>query len=209
MSHYELITPVNLTEDAAETNYRRGIRNMVRGLWSGALDINQAWEMGHTTIRFGLTQAWNAGLKSVGVLPSEQTPQERIELTQIITREQALLFPFLEDIEKGSKANKGKLGPQFKRGEMWANRAGDVESRARLSVRTDPKLEWAIDITKANCSTCLKLDKKVKRKSTWVRLNIHPRQPDNPNLVCRGWLCGCTLLPTTKPLSRGRLPNVP
>lgn len=211
VSHFDLEVPdVNLAEQGRiETNYRGAIRSMVRGLWTGNLDLDQAFDSGETAFRFGLTQAWNAGLQSVGVQPSEQSPAQRIELQQIINREISLLFSFLVDIEAGSKANGGKLAPQMARADKWISRAADVESRARVTAQTDPKLKWILGPTDVSCPSCLKLENKVKRASTWKRLDLHPRNPPNEKIICRGWNCLCVFQPTTDKLSRGPLPKTP
>jgi hypothetical protein len=212
VAHFDLVVPdADLVEqDKAERNYRSMIRSMVRGLWSGVLDLDQAFDAGVTGMRLFLTQAWNAGLKSVGVLPSEQSPEQRIELQQIINRETTFLFSFLVDIEAGNKASGGKLGPQMKRAEKWLTRASDVESRARVTAASDPKLKWIVGPTDQSCNTCgKKLRDKVKRASTWKRRGIFPRKPENASLSCRGWNCLCFFQPTTEPLSKGPLPNVP
>lgn len=207
VTHYDL--PSILAEqDKAEANYSNAIRSMVRGLWAGVLDIDQAFDVGETSIRFGLTQAWNAGLKSVGEIPSEQSPQQRIELQQIINNEISLLFPFLLDVEAGSKANGGKLGTQMKRADMWTLRARDVENRARVAAAGDPKLKWVLGPTE-HCNSCSKLANKIKRASVWRRAGITPQSPPNPMLDCGGYRCQCTLEPTTEPLSRGPLPRLP
>ena len=61
---------------------------------------------------------------------------------------------------------------------------------------------------KDNCRTCLALDGKVKRASFWDTTGVHP-QATNGTLECNGYNCGCELIPTDEPLSRGPLPNVP
>lgn len=193
-------------QDKAESNYRSAMRSMVRALWSGVIDIDQAFDVGETSIRFGLTQAWNAGLQSVGELPSEQSPQQRIELQQMITREINLLFPFLLAIEEGSKANGGKLGPLFARAEMWAIRATDAENRARTSALSDPRLEWVLGPTEEHCRSCSRLANQVRRASVWRRSGIAPQ---GQMLACKGYRCLCQLVPTTKRLSRGPLPKMP
>lgn len=193
ITHFELYVPVtNLAEQGrigrVERNYRHAIRTMVRGLWTGIFDIDQAFESGEIGMRRRLMQAWNEGLQSVGVLPSEQSPAQRIEIQQIISREISLLFPFLLDIEAGSKANGGLLRPQMERAGKWISRAVDVENRARVTAESDPKLAWRVDDSKENCPTCGgKLRDKVKRASTWRRRNILPRRPPNSSIACGGW----------------------
>lgn len=210
VTHFELeIAGVDLAEQGRiETNYRMDIRSTVRGLWTGVFDVDQAFQLGDLAIRTRLTQAWNAGLASVGVLPSEQSPAQRIELQGIINNETSRLFDFLLAVEAGSKANGGKLGPQMDRADLWISRVVDVENRARVTAESDPKLKWIIDKAKENCPTCLKLNGKVKRASTWRR-TVLPKNPPNAALDCQGWACGCAILPTTDPLSRGPLPKVP
>jgi hypothetical protein len=212
VTHFSLDVPgVNLAEQSRiETNYRGAIRSMVRGLWTGNLDLDQAFDSGDTAIRFGLTQAWNAGLQSVGVQPSEQSPAERIELQRIINNEASRLFAFLVDVEAGSKANGGALKPQMARADLWINRARDVKNQARAIAQTDPKLKWVVGPTEESCTTCNdKLNGKVKRASTWRRRNLHPQGGPNPQLICRGWNCLCVFEPTDEPLSRGPLPKTP
>ena len=200
---------VIVEQDKAESNYRSAIRSMVRALWAGVIDIDQAFDVGETSIRFGLTQAWNAGLQSVGDIPAEQSPQQRIELQQMIANEINLLFPFLLDIEANSKANGGKLGPLFTRSEMWILRATDAENRARASALSDPRLAWRLGITEQHCGSCARLDGKIKKASYWQRLNIRPQSPPNEKLECGGYKCLCFFEPTTEPQSRGPLPSLP
>ena len=212
VTHFKLIVPgANLVEqDKAERNYRSMIRAMVRGVWSGQLDVDQGFDAGFVGIQLYLTQAWNAGLASVGVLPSEQSPAQKRELRGIIDNEIRYLEPFLLRVEAGSKENGGKLAPLMGEAGLWINRAADVESRARVTAQTDPKLKWVLGPTEEHCPTCGgKLDGKVKRASTWKRRNILPRRPPNESLACKGWKCLCILQPTTEPLSKGPLPHVP
>jgi hypothetical protein len=175
------------------------------------MDLDQSFDLFVFNIRAGLTAAWHRGMRSVGLQPVDMTPQERIELAQIIQNETSRVFPFLIDVEQNSKANGGKLGPHTTRVNTWANRFPDVENRARLVAQNDPKLEWQINVVRQvehNCNTCLRLNGKVKRASAWQRADLHPQNPPNPHLECEGWLCGCALLPSDKPLSRGPLPRV-
>lgn len=209
IAHYDVQIVTLAEQDKAEANYRSAIRSMVRGLWAGVIDIDQAFDVGETAIRFGLTQAWNAGLKSVGDLPSEQSPQQRIELQQMINAELSRLFPFLLDIEANSKANGGKLGPLFTRAEMWILRATDAENRARTSALSDPRLAWRLGATEIHCHSCNALNGKIKKASYWQRLNIRPQSPPNPMLECGGFNCLCIFEPTTEPQSRGPLPSLP
>lgn len=206
---FEFNLDVPLVEqDSIQVNYRGAIRSMVRGLWTGVIDIDQAFDAGDVAIRNSLTRAWNAGMQSVGVMPSEQSPEERIEIAQIINNEVSRLFSFLLDIEDNDKASGAKLAPHMNRAEMWISRVADVESRARVAARTDPKLKWVLGPTE-HCKSCVRVAGKVKRASSWKKAGIHPRNPPNSMLDCGGYRCQCDLVPTTEPLSRGPLPKLP
>ena len=193
-----------LAEQGA-ASYRSEMRAMTRALWTGAMAWEQAWELGTFNIRAGLTNAWHRGMKSVGLQPSDMSPEETLKLQQIIIQETNYLAPFLDAIEAGSKANGGKLGPLMTRAAMWANRFPDVENQARQMAKNDPVLEWVWNPQKEHCGDCEKLNGRVKRASTWRRYSVRPQSPE---LECKGFLCGCQLMPSTKPLSKGPLPRL-
>jgi hypothetical protein len=141
-----------------------------------------------TTIENGLTVAWNEGAREVGVQPDEKTPAERVELQRIITNETNQIGGFADAIEAGSKANGGKLGPLMSRAEMWILRYTEVQNRGKMSAQADPKLEWVWDPRKEHCTSCERLNGKVKRRSFWQRIGVIPQNPPNPLLECGGWL---------------------
>lgn len=64
-----------------------------------------------------------------------------------------------------------------------------------------------------NCGSCSKLAGKVKRASQWRAAGLGPQSGPmhvlpNPALECGGYECKCSLMPTTEPMSKGRLPAV-
>ncbi|RPJ24235.1 MAG: hypothetical protein EHM35_16535 [Planctomycetaceae bacterium] len=203
------MTEEHVLAEAGVDFYRSTWRSIVRGMWSGALSYEQAFDAAMTNISRGLTQAWYEGAKEVGILPADLTPEERIALEQAKNSEMQYINGFLEHIEANSKANKGKLQPLFTRAEMWANRYNDVRNQAKLEANTDPKLEWQLNVVRGaveHCSSCAKVAGKIKRASTWAH---SPWKPQARGLECKGFLCACGLVPTDKPLTRGRLPSFP
>ena len=191
-------------QEQGQSSYTAEMRSLTRGLWTGAISWEQAFELGMFNIRVGLTNAWHRGMASVGLQPSDMSPDEQIKLRQIISEEINYLAPFLDAIEQGSKANGGKLGPLMQRAAMWANRFRDVENQARQSAKNDPKLVWRLGPTE-HCVDCANLADKVKRASSWQRANIRPQMPE---LACQGFRCQCILEPTELPLSKGPLPRL-
>ena len=194
---------------AGAANYRNGIRAAVRGLWLGAFDFYQFYDALDVTIRNGLTTAWYEGAAECGILPADLSPTERAAIAQAIAGELGHIDSFATEIEAGSKANGGKVGPLLARAEMWILRYQDVVNRAKVMACADQKLEWVLGLTKEHCSTCLKLTGKVKRASYWQQVGVRPQSPPNPLLECGGWACLCNLIITDAPMSKGPLPNLP
>ena len=198
---------------AGAANYRNGIRSAVRGLWLGAFDFYQFYDAMEVTVRNGLTVAWYEGSSECGILPADLSPTERAAIAQAIAGELGHIDGFATEIEAGSKANGGKVGPLLARAEMWILRYQDVVNQAKVMACADQKLEWvwqAFKATKEPCGTCRdKLNGKVKRASYWQQVGVRPQNPPNPYLECGGWECGCGLLVTDKPMSRGPLPKLP
>lgn len=199
----------------SQSTYRASIRAPSRGLWSGALTFDQFFDSMLTSIRLGLTQGWNRGALSMGIRPDEKTAADRIELQRLIIRESGFINTLGEFIE----SNRRELQPRgqirnalnrvFNRLERWVVRWLDAHNRGVLSARGDPKLLWIYDPRKENCRTCARLNGKVKRRSTWIVAGVRPQNSPNPLLDCEGWECGCQLVPTSEPLSRGPLPGLP
>lgn len=177
--------------EQGQRSYTAEMRAMTRGLWTGGLSWEQAWELGTFNIRAGLTNAWHRGMKSVGLQPSAMAPEERVKLEQMIFNEINRLAPFLDKVAQNSKANGGKLGLWMDKAAVWANRFPDAENQARTMAQNDPVLEWQINVVRTveeNCNTCLSLNTKRKRASQWRRAGLHPQNPPNEKLECGGWL---------------------
>jgi len=200
----------NLQEQTAErgtAQYRAELRSAVRGLWSGALDYLDAWETFDIAIHRSFTQAYHDGAKEVGVLPTELTPQERIALRQAIQQETQYIDGFLTTIESRSKANGGKLGPLFNRVEQWVQRYQQMYTDGQMAAKNDPKMLW-VRTAAESCPSCLAVEGKVKRMSTWKDSGYYPQ---SPRLQCMSGakgvtVCKCHLEPTDQPMTRGPLP---
>ena len=188
--------------------YQQSLRPAVRGLWSGALDFDQYFDAMMSAIQRGITQAWNAGAREAGITPDELTPEERVAREQTIASEFNYIAGLGERIEENSRENGGKLSTVYNLLGAWVNRWRDAKNRAMETANNDPKLMWNLGIAE-HCSSCVRLDKKVKRASFWDSRDVHPQQPPNEKLECGGWECKCFFTVTNEPLSRGPLPKLP
>jgi hypothetical protein len=170
--------------------YTKDIRGIIRAMWQGKMDYDQAWVQMLLTIELGLTAAWYEGALLCKVSPSELSPDERMELRDVIHKEQTYITNLLSFVDANSKANGGKLKSVLPRADTWGLRYADVVNRAKLMACADQKLQWTINYVrkvKQNCKSCLKLDGKVKRTSYWAREEVQPQNPPNPKLDCGGW----------------------
>ena len=170
-----------------EAFYRNSIRSAVRGLWSGATDFDQFFDRMLTVIRLGQTAAFTEGSKKCGIAPSEWSPEEKAEIAKAIAYENQWIAGFAEAIEKGSKAEGGKLAPLFSRAEIWIGRYIGLRDKAKVMTCADKKLVWTLGATEVHCGSCLKLSDKVKRASYWNRVGILPRVHGAPYLECQGF----------------------
>lgn len=201
------MTVTKQVNDRRIEQYRRNIRTVIRGLWSGVLDFDQAFESMTITVERRLTEAWEGGARECDISPDELSSDEKIALTRRINGETGQIVGFLEAIEENDRANGGKLTPLFSRVDLWVNRYKDVFNQAMEMACEDQKLIWQLGATEEHCRTCPRLHGKVKRASFWQKSGIHPQRPPNNMLECGGWKCLCTLERTNSPISKGPLPR--
>ena len=192
--------------------YRSTIRSATRGLWSGAMDWEQFYELMLDTVRLGFEAAWHEGAAECGILPEDLTAEERQALQSATVQENGYIAGFADTIEEKSKANGGKLGPLLVRAELWVKRYNDLRNRAKEMACGDQKLKWKMHPEKEHCKSCLKLNGKVKRASVWRNNDVRPQHPTKLEcMVGAGGpsVCGCEFVVTDEPCSRGPLPNLP
>jgi hypothetical protein len=193
----------------AYASYLQSLRAVARGLWVGAIDYAQAYEALDIAVRHGITKAWYEGLKEAGFSPTEMSDAEKLELRRMLVNEQTRMDSFLTHCLDNNKASGATWATCDAKAKLWAMRASDARNKALTMAQSDPKLMWAIGYTEKHCSTCLKLNGKVKRASYWAKIGVRPQNPPNPLLECQGWRCDCRFVPTEEPLSKGPLGRLP
>ena len=165
-------------------DFRRNIRAAVRGLWGGNLDMLGFLESMNRTIQRSFTIAWREGAQAVGIRSDEQNDDEKNALNIEINNDLMQTMGFANAIVKGSKANGGKLSPLLYRSEMWINRYTAIVSRAMSMAGRDKKLKWVWSPIKEHCGSCLKLNGRVYRASTWAKYDLRPKMH---RLQCKGF----------------------
>ena len=103
-----------------------------------------------------------------------------------------------QTVEEGREKLRNRL-------TLWANDAGGDYTRGqvyappRLNGETgrveEPRYTWRLGATEQHCSDCLFFNGQTLTASEWRQLPA----PQSPDLECGGWLCDCSLVPTTEP----------
>jgi len=185
-----------------ERDYQGSLRSAARGLWGGTYGFYNFLDEASRSIEYHFTRAWEEGLASCGILPSEQTPEESARLRYEINSEIGYLYDFGEDIAAEDRSHGGKLRAVNQRLSMWVNKYGMIKDLAMSYACADRKLMWTMNVhCREHCTSCLKLSGHVYRASTWRKYNIYPRMP---SLQCGGFHCCCEFIETNEPISPGR-----
>ena len=195
---------MELKSVGGEQDYRKAINAAVRALWTGETDLFGFVDNMVGSIRRGLTRAWHEGAGSCGIQPADLTVDELFTLAGIINSEISHILDFGQAIEKGSRANKGKLSTQLRRAQMWGNKYTAVLYQAQTTSCSDLKLRWDLGIAE-HCRSCMKLSGKVYRASTWRKYDLYPK---HRRLECNGYRCQCRFTITQQPCTPGVPPRI-
>lgn len=196
---------VEETEDfGTAEGYGIGIRQAVRDLWRGNIDIAIFIAIMIFIIRMGFTSAFNSGAAAAGISPEEFTAAERGALEGEIAVDVGSLAGFAVAIAGEARILGGALGPLLGRAELWQNRFEEVRSLGLRMAAGNQKLMWVWNPLKDHCLDCLKYNGRVYRASVWQRYGIRPRMGE---LECGGWHCGCSFQLTDDPAMPGRPPS--
>lgn len=189
--------------------YRRALRSLVRGYWSGALGEFDFYDGMATAIRRHFTQAWRAGMQKFGLAPDAMTEEEQTRLRLEINTEIGYVAAFADAIAANSKANGGALTPLLERADLWVNAYGRIESLAGTLAAADAKGKWEYGDTTAHCVSCSTYAGRVYRNSVWRKyLEPHDLMPRGKGLACKGFQCDCSIVPTDEPITKGYPPVV-
>lgn len=181
------------------------LRSAVRAFWNGTYNWYEFHEEMQTAIRHYFPQAWREGLATAGIMDEEMNDDERLRLEREIVREVGYIPAFADAIERGSKANGGRLTPLFIRTDRWAASYNRIRSLAMTFAKNDPNYEWVMGPTREHCKDCLKLEGRVYRASRWKAADIAPR---SHRLTCKGFHCLCEFVATTKRGTPGPMPAI-
>lgn len=184
-------------------DFRSDLRSAVRGFWNGTFTEGEFVTAFSDTVDFRLREAYRNTAARYGIAEDEFTEQEQNWIDNFVIEQINQSGSFTDAILENQKPE-GKLTPLLDRVELWSNRYNQVENNAQTFFGENQKLIWEVSPNKVHCGNCGKLNGYVKRASQW---RDYPLEPQSPNLECGGYRCGCSLLETDAPMSRGPLPS--
>jgi hypothetical protein len=157
-------------------------------------------------ITFELTQAWQDGMRSLGLDPLyDNTEAGDAELAGIVADEISQSYNLESDIMDAALADPPIPVNTFRsRIALWVNRYNDTKNQAIAYYSgLGQRLKWKEGGTHDKCDTCVALNGLVAFASEWEQAGFHPQQPPNDLLACSGWKCECELEPTNERRSYG------
>lgn len=191
-----------------EANYARSLRGLFRGLLTGALDQFGFIDLMYTAVTFHISGAWAEGAARAGIKPDELSPAEIAERDAFIIQQTTHIVSVSEWIIARHSAYMLRKQPTINiinaRVQLWVNQYDAARVQAETMARADQKMVWKLGHTKEHCKSCTTFHGRVYRASTW---HAHGALPHSQRLCCNGFQCGCTLSPTTQPMSKGRFPE--
>lgn len=187
----------------SESDYRSALRAAARGLWSGVLDYDQAFDSFMGAIRAHITQAWAEGAAQCGIRPDEFTPEEQVAREMFIIDQFGYIDRVLNWVEQNQRGT-GTLVALFQRVELWVNKWRAAFGQSAAMACGNQKQIFVLGRTKNHCTSCAGLAGRVYRRSVWYD---NRAVPPSECCVCGGWRCDCRLEDTDLPLTRGRFPR--
>lgn len=193
-----------IVQELSLGSYQSQLKGIVRSLWKGDIDRRSFNAQMNSAIKFGLLDAWAAGERVCGITGEDRTPEEFRALNKLIDQDLSHISDFGAWVKANPKGTM-KLQPLLSRTTMWSNRWNEAKNLAQAIACADQKFVWRLGPTD-HCSTCLKMNGKVKRASQWAAVDVRPQ---HSSLKCKGYRCQCTFEPTDAPVSKGRIPSMP
>ena len=170
------------------------IQNLAIELWNSGGDRTSAGQFWSETTQLIIRQypvAWAEGMMEVDLTPADMTAKERAALNAATNAAVGAVRNLQRFIVAQVKRKEDDPTLRFEqavgpRVNIWINGYGAIAARAAAMAGKDRPMAWRLG-TAEHCSSCLRLDGKVKRASWWADNGILPRVPNASYLVCRGF----------------------
>lgn len=193
--------------DKSLSTFKASIMALSRGVYTGVLTSFEGADALFSAVGRGYEQAFTEGQKACGIKADERTEEESAELTRLIGDNYQYVGRYIEWVVAHNKASGSPFEMIKARAQLWVNRYVEVKNIAISLSCGNKKYRWQIDGGE-HCRTCLKLNGRIARASTWAAHNIAPRMITD-RLRCNGYNCKCFWVETDAPATRGRWPNLP
>lgn len=166
----------------SKANFARDVRDIVRSFWRDEIEYYDFIDGMYDIVVAGYDNAWAEGAATCGILPEEFTTDELDALDEMIYATWDPSISFADQIEANRRSLGGKLGPLYRRAELWINKYGEVKALAQRIACRDQKLAWVYDPRKEHCFTA---GTPVLTRSGWVPIEKIQKGTEVWTLV--GW----------------------
>lgn len=138
------------------------------------------------------------GMRDGGI----ELPQIDKQGENLIGRWRTQQLPFVNKFADSVFDKEQSYAQLRSRAQMWVNKSINPLYYEGLAIAAKDKLfMWVLDPVKENCVTCLRLNGQVHKMKDFIASTFLPQAP---TLACKGFQCGCTLVPSDQKAS-GRL----
>lgn len=185
--------------------YKAELRAAARLLWSGSISLTHFYNRMSATVHKEYRKAWYEGAKTMGLMPDELSKTELNRLNTEIAAELSRVYNLAIFVLDNQQYKGGLLRSIFNRIDKWVTGYVRIREMAKMFAAKDKKLRWTMHPAE-HCSSCRKLEGKVKRASYWKAHSVSPKSWSK--LECKLG-CKCTLEHTFAKCTPGPLPNLP
>lgn len=184
------------------------LRQAIENLWTGEISKKEFIAIMTEIIETYGRLAWLEGAAEVGIDEADISEEENAESLLVLAALLEFLPSFADHVVENSKAKGGLFDKLWARGKLWVRQYARLKMHAMVFLKPGQRFIWRLGIAE-HCTSCLKLESKVKLGKVWRKLGILPRVPGAWYLVCKGYYCACALVPVDLPVSPGPLPSLP
>ena len=191
------ISPEAVSQLGAYTDALVGLTSQA---WQGQVAKDEFEVEFLLEVRDGLEEAWRLALKECGLDEGDLTDSDYEVLDNEQDAAERALQGFEDWLFERTSENGYEFAESMWRITIWVNRWTATYYGTKAQSCTDVKLKWRYTEGKDHCDDCKNYNGRVYRASVWYEQGIYPQ---NVQLGCHGFNCGCRFEETDDPVTPG------
>lgn len=185
------------TIQSTRLNFEMRIEDVLAESLAGNIDRRRFSIIMNNLVGTTVNRAFRDGLIDGGV--EDEPDADEMEWIESYIAEQR---GFVREIADEIYREGGGFDP-LARAPMWFNKSiYPAYEQGLFSASANATLEWVYGDAE-HCHSCTALNGQVRRTKVWQKTVL----PKSDELECKGFNCKCNLVPTDRPVTRGRLPK--